>query len=183
MLRRLVAPAAAVMLLALSSPAPADASEQRFPGFPCLSEPLVHADGDIVDVAVSNPDFSTLVAAVTAAGLVDTLRGPGPFTVFAPTNAAFAGLPPFLLSAALSDPGGLLTTILTYHVAGRLWDPRFFFLPWEIPTVQGQGVFLSASRRTSGVNQSNINCQGVRATNGLIWIIDSVLLPQFPPAE
>ncbi|MBM3770811.1 MAG: hypothetical protein FJW27_05890 [Acidimicrobiia bacterium] len=100
---------------------------------------MVHVDADIVDVAVSNPAFSTLVTAVTAAGLVNTLKGPGPFTVFAPTDAAFAGLPSLLLNAALSDPRGLLTSILTYHVASGIYDPRYALIPREIRSVQGQG--------------------------------------------
>ena len=151
--------------------------------YACLAQPIVTVDADIVDVAVSNPAFSTLVTAVTAAGLVDTLKGPGPFTVFAPTDAAFAALPSLLLNAALSDPRGLLTGVLTYHVASGLYDPRRALVPREIRSVQGQGLFLSNNRGGAGVNQSNVNCQGIRAKNGLIWVIDSVLLPQFPSAN
>lgn len=165
---------------AASAETPARISSQMFA---CLSQRIVKVDADIVDVAVSNPAFSTLVTAVTAAGLVDTLKGPGPFTVFAPTDAAFAALPSLLLNAALSDPRGLLTGILTYHVASGLYDPRYALVPREIRSVQGQGLFLSNNRGGAGVNQSTVNCQGIRAKNGLIWVIDSVLLPQFPLAR
>lgn len=153
------------------------------PTLACLSQRIVHVDADIVDVAVSTPGFNTLVTAVTAAGLVNTLKGPGPFTVFAPTDAAFAGMPSFLLTAALSDARGLLTSILTYHVASGLYDPRYALIPREIRSVQGQGLFLSNNRGGAGVNQSTVNCRGIRAKNGLIWVIDSVLLPQFPAAK
>jgi uncharacterized surface protein with fasciclin (FAS1) repeats len=186
MLRKLVVVVIASVVLPLSAPSLASAHNELWSGwggFGCLSQKVVQVDGDIVDVAVSNPAFSTLVTALTAAGLVETLKGPGPFTVFAPTNAAFAGLPPVLLGAALSDPEGLLTSILTYHVAGGTYDPRYAFLPREIRSVQGQGLFLSASKRAAGVNQSNVNCQGIKASNGVIWVIDSVLLPQFPAAN
>lgn len=186
LVRRLVLPmfAAVVLPLGAAVPASAESAPRLSPAlYACLSQRIVRAEGDIVDVAVSNPAFSTLVTAVTAAGLVDTLKGPGPFTVFAPTDAAFAGLPSVLLGAALSDPRGLLTSILTYHVASGLYDPRYAFVPREIRSVQGQGLFLSNNRSGAGVNQSNVNCQGIRTRNGIIWVIDSVLLPQFPPAN
>lgn len=183
---RFALPLVGLFMLPLAAPAPVSAGtppQQSASPYACLAQRLVKADGDIVDVAVSNPAFSTLVTAVTAAGLAETLKGPGPFTVFAPTDAAFAGLPPVLLGAALSDPQGLLTSILTYHVASGLFDPRKALLPREIKSVQGQGLFLSNNRSGAGVNQSNVNCQGSRTTNGIIWVIDSVLLPQFPPAQ
>ncbi len=176
--------AAVIVSFGVASAASAETSARISAStFACLSQRIVKVDADIVDVAVSNPAFSTLVTAVTAAGLVDTLKGPGPFTVFAPTDAAFAGLPSLLLNAALSDPRGLLTGILTYHVASGLYDPRSALVPREIRSVQGQGLFLSNNRGGPGVNQSTVNCQGIRAKNGLIWVIDSVLLPQFPPAR
>jgi uncharacterized surface protein with fasciclin (FAS1) repeats len=176
----------ASIVLPLSAPSAASANTEQGISrsiYACVSQKIVRGDGDIVDIAISNPAFSTLVVAVKAAGLVQTLKGPGPFTVFAPTDAAFNGLPSFLLNAALSDPQGLLTSILTYHVASGIYDPRFAFVPREISTVLGQGLFLSSNRRGVGVNQSNVSCQGIRADNGIIWVIDSVLLPQFPAAK
>lgn len=122
-----------------------------------------------------------LADAVVAAGLASTLSGPGPFTVYAPTNAAFQKIPPAVLSAITSDTS-LLTAVLTYHVTpgkGRDLDPRLVFsTPKEVPSVQGQTVFFSRSTGPQ-VNQSNVACQPVRTTNGVVWLIDSVLLPQF----
>ncbi|MGE3706308.1 MAG: fasciclin domain-containing protein [Vicinamibacterales bacterium] len=182
LVRRAIAPVLIAVALPFADPAAASAQTSARGSqtlLSCLAQRIVKVDGTIVDVAVGNPAFSTLVTAVTAAGLVETLQGPGPFTVFAPTDAAFAALPPAVLGAALSDPQGLLTGILTYHVAPGLYDPRYAFVPREIRSVQGQGLFLSSNNSGAGVNQSTITCQGIRTTNGIIWVVDSVLLPQF----
>jgi uncharacterized surface protein with fasciclin (FAS1) repeats len=149
--------------------------------FRCAATPAVHFQGTIVDAALATPDLKVLADAVVAAGLAGTLAGPGPFTVYAPTNAAFQKIPPAVLSAITSDTA-LLTAVLTYHVTpgkGRDADPRLVFnTPKEVPTVQGQTVFFSRSTGPQ-VNQSNVACQPVRTTNGVVWLIDSVLLPQF----
>jgi uncharacterized surface protein with fasciclin (FAS1) repeats len=144
----------------------------------CLRTPLAHFEGTIVEAAVKTPALSTLVTAVQAADLVDALSGEGPLTVYAPTNDAFGKIPAVLLEALLADPE-LLASVLTYHVTSGEVDPRRSFIPQEVSTLQGQTVFFNRGKDGSQVNQSNINCTGVQTTNGIVWIIDSVLLPQF----
>jgi len=132
--------------------------------------------GTIVDVAVSNPDFSTLVAAVTAAGLVETLSGEGPFTVFAPTNAAFAALPAGVLDALLLPENiDALTKILTYHVVpGTVLAADI--ADGDVATVEGQNVTLSTANGVT-VNGANVVTADVLASNGVIHVIDAVLIP------
>lgn len=145
----------------------------------CRHAPLAQFNGTIVDAAVATPELSTLVQLVQAAGLVGALSGPGPLTVFAPTNAAFAKVPPALLNLIGGDTA-LLTSVLTYHVSPGQRDPRrSAFFPAEVPTLQGQSLFLEFESGKPQVNQSTAQCTGVKTTNGVVWIIDSVLLPQF----
>ena len=132
--------------------------------------------GDLVEVASGNPDFSTLVAAVQAAGLVETLQGEGPFTVFAPTNAAFAALPAGVLERLLlPENKDLLVSILTYHVVpGKVLAADV--VDGEVATAQGASVVLSTAGGVK-VNQANVIATDVIASNGVIHVIDSVLLP------
>ncbi|MBB6092396.1 putative surface protein with fasciclin (FAS1) repeats [Povalibacter uvarum] len=139
---------------------------------------LTRVHGTIVDVAVSNPDFSTLVAALQAADLVSTLQGPGPFTVFAPTNSAFAKIPEGILNFLLADPAAL-TSVLTYHVTAGRKDLRYSFIPWKLKTVQGQVVYGDRDRFSLSINNAQVQGRVIVADNGLIYVIDSVLLPQF----
>lgn len=138
--------------------------------------------GTIVDVAVSNPSFSTLVTALTAADLVATLQGPGPFTVFAPTNDAFAKIPAPILNYLLANPE-VLKQVLLYHVAPQARDLRNAYWPLPVTTVQGQKVFARLDFKPGSVkltiNNSTVILRPIRADNGLIYVIDSVLLPQF----
>ena len=130
---------------------------------------------DIVDTAVSAGSFTTLVAAVTAAGLVDTLKGPGPFTVFAPTDEAFAKLPAGTVDALLKDIPKL-TKILTYHVvSGKVMAADVVKLT-SATTVEGSTVKIDASNGVK-VNDSTVTTADVAADNGVIHIIDAVLLP------
>ncbi len=130
----------------------------------------------IVDIAVGNEDFSTLVTAVTAAGLVETLSGEGPFTVFAPTNAAFAALPAGVLEAVLADVD-LLTAILTYHVvAGDVRAADVVGLT-RAATLQGGYLMVDASAGVM-VDQANVVATDIVATNGVIHVVDAVLLPK-----
>jgi len=129
-------------------------------------------------VAVSNPAFSTLVTALTAAGLVSTLQGPGPFTVFAPTNAAFAKVPAPVLNLLLSNTAAL-TDVLLYHVAGGYRDLRYTFVPRDIKTVEGQQVFAERERDALFINNSRVIGQPIVTDNGVIYVVDSVLLPQY----
>lgn len=130
----------------------------------------------IVDIAVGNDDFSTLVTAVSAAGLVEALAGDGPFTVFAPTNAAFAALPAGALDAVLADPA-LLTAVLTYHVvAGDVRAADVVTLT-RAPTLQGEFLAIGTDGGVT-VDQANVVATDVVATNGVIHVIDAVLLPK-----
>jgi uncharacterized surface protein with fasciclin (FAS1) repeats len=129
-----------------------------------------------VEVASGNADFSTLVAAVQAAGLVETLQGDGPFTVFAPTNAAFAALPAGVLERLLlPENKDLLVSILTYHVVpGKVLAADV--VDGEVATAQGGNVTLSTMGGVK-VNQANVIAADVIASNGVIHVIDAVLLP------
>jgi uncharacterized surface protein with fasciclin (FAS1) repeats len=130
---------------------------------------------DIVDVAVKAGSFNTLVAAVKAAGLVDTLKGPGPFTVFAPTDAAFAKLPKATLDGLLKDPAAL-SKILTYHVVpGKVMAADV--KAGKVKTVNGQELTV----KTDGgvmVDNAKVTATDVGATNGVIHVIDTVILPK-----
>ncbi len=141
----------------------------------------VAAPQSIVDIAVSNPDFSTLVAAVTAAGLVDTLSGEGPFTVFAPTNAAFAKLPQETLDALLADPTGGLTQILLYHVVPGKVMAADVTDGLTVATVQGSPVTFSVVDGVVKINDATITVTDIEASNGVIHVIDTVITP--PAAE
>ncbi len=145
---------------------------------PDIAKPI-RVSGTIVDVAVSNPAFSTLVTALTAAGLVSTLQGPGPFTVFAPTNDAFAKVPAPVLNLLLSDTAAL-SSVLLYHVTDGRQDLRFAFVaPRDIKTVQGQEVFAERERDTLFINNSRVIGRPIVTDNGVIYVVDSVLLPQY----
>jgi len=131
---------------------------------------------DIVAVAVATEGFSTLVAALTAAGLVETLQGEGPFTVFAPTDAAFAALPAGLLEKLLLPENiAVLTSILTYHVvSGMVMSADI--MAGDVPTVEGSNVKLETSYGVK-VNGATVTAADVAASNGVIHVIDAVLVP------
>jgi uncharacterized surface protein with fasciclin (FAS1) repeats len=143
----------------------------------CLKTEPARFDGTIVEAALATPALSTLVDLVVAANLVDALNAPGNLTVFAPTNDAFSAIPEPVLGAIGSDID-VLTAVLTYHVTAIPTDPRRALKPREVPTLQGQGVFVEYDGAPQ-INQSNAACQAVRTSNGTVWLIDSVLLPQF----
>ena len=132
---------------------------------------------NIVDVAVANGSFKTLVAAVQAAGLVDTLKGAGPFTVFAPTDAAFAALPANTVSDLLKPENkAKLTAILTYHVvAGKVLAADVVKLH-HATTVNGADVKIDATHGVK-INTATVTTADVAADNGVIHVIDTVLLP------
>lgn len=145
-----------------------------------LSVPALAADKDIVDTAAGNTDFSTLVAAVKAAGLVDTLKSPGPFTVFAPTNEAFAKLPAGTVENLLKPENkDQLVKVLTYHVvAGRVPASEVVKLNGQnVPTVQGATAPIAINGSSVKVGNANVIATDVEATNGIIHVIDTVLLP------
>jgi uncharacterized surface protein with fasciclin (FAS1) repeats len=134
------------------------------------------SDPDIVEIAATTEGFSTLVAAVTAAGLVETLQGEGPFTVFAPTDEAFAALPDGLLDSLLEPENSeLLTRILTYHVVAG--DVRSGDIePGTVATVEGSEVTLDTADGVT-VDGANVIQADIVASNGVIHVIDAVILP------
>ena len=132
---------------------------------------------DIVDIAVSNGNFDTLVTAVQAAGLVETLKGEGPFTVFAPTDEAFAKLPSAALNALLADPKAL-ANVLTYHVVpGKVLAADVVGLD-TAGTVQGQSVDIAVKGGKVFVDGAQVVMTDVMAANGVIHVIDTVILPE-----
>jgi uncharacterized surface protein with fasciclin (FAS1) repeats len=135
--------------------------------------------GDIVAVAASAGTFQTLVAAVKAAGLVETLQGPGPFTVFAPTDAAFAKLPAGAVEALLKDPAAL-KAVLTYHVLpGRVMAADVVRSQGGTPaTVQGQSLTIRVMDGKVMVDGATVVTADVDASNGVIHVIDTVVLPK-----
>ncbi|MFH4680176.1 fasciclin domain-containing protein [Vibrio diabolicus] len=133
---------------------------------------------DIVDVATENGSFNTLVAAVKAADLVDTLKGEGPFTVFAPTDDAFAKLPDGTIDMLLMPENkDKLVSILTYHVVpGKVMAADVVKLD-KATTVQGQDVMIKTMGDKVMVNSANVMATDVKAKNGVIHVIDTVIMP------
>jgi uncharacterized surface protein with fasciclin (FAS1) repeats len=130
---------------------------------------------DIVNTAVDAGNFKTLVTALKAAGLVDTLKGPGPFTVFAPTDEAFAKIPQASLDALLKDKAKL-TKVLTYHVvAGKAMAKDV--KPGKIKTLEGQSVTITDKNGVLMVNDAKILKTDIVTDNGVIHAIDTVLMP------
>ena len=136
------------------------------------------AEKDIVDTAVSAGEFKTLAAALGTAGLVDTLKGAGPFTVFAPTDAAFAKLPAGTVENLLKPENkDQLTAILTYHVvAGKVMAADVVKLS-EAKTVNGAPVKIAVNGDKVMINDATVSAADVAASNGVIHVVDTVLLP------
>jgi uncharacterized surface protein with fasciclin (FAS1) repeats len=152
---------------------------------PATTEATEEAAGDdIVDTAVAAGDFTTLATALEAAGLVETLKGDGPFTVFAPTDDAFAALPEGTVDTLLEDPQGDLTDILTYHVVdGQVMAADVVGLDGqEVETLQGASFTVNVDGDTvtltdAAGNTVNVTQTDVEASNGVIHVIDGVLMP------
>jgi transforming growth factor-beta-induced protein len=141
---------------------------------------------NIVELAAATPDLSTLVTAVTAAGLTSTLSGPGPFTVFAPTNAAFAKIPKAALDALIADKAGL-TKVLTYHVVSGKVLKAGIPLGKDITTVQGATLTINVVGSDVIITdakggKSKIITTDILATNGVVHLIDTVIMPPDAPA-
>ena len=135
-------------------------------------------DDPAATAASNNPVLSTLVTAATEADLVDTLNGEGPFTIFAPSNDAFAAIPEEDLNGILADQE-LLTSILTYHVvAGESLDLQGLIDAGEVTTVQGDTLNIEASEDLARVNGAAVICGNVQVANGTVHIIDTVLVPE-----
>lgn len=142
---------------------------------PLLVFSLSLSAADIVDTAVSAGSFKTLVTAVQKAGLVETLKGPGPFTVFAPTDEAFAKVPKDVLDGLLADPQKL-GAVLKYHVvAGKVMAADV--KTGAVPTVEGSKARLTAKGGKVMINQANVVKADIETSNGVIHVIDTVILP------
>lgn len=141
-------------------------------------------EGDIVDTAVAAGQFTTLTAALEEAGLVETLQGEGPFTVFAPTDEAFDALPEGTLDELMADPTGDLAEILTYHVvADEVWAADVAEMDGQtVETVQGAELTVAVDGENVSLidvtgNSINVTDTDIEATNGVIHVIDGVLMP------
>lgn len=144
-----------------------------------VAAPVAFAEpkADIVDTAVAAGNFKTLTKALTEAGLVDTLKGKGPFTVFAPTDDAFAKLPKGTVEALLKDKKKL-AAVLTYHVvAGKVMSADAAKLA-TAKTVNGQSFTIKAKDGAVMINNAKVIKADIEATNGVIHVIDTVLLPK-----
>lgn len=131
---------------------------------------------DIVETAISSGNFNTLVSAVEAAGLADTLKGEGPFTVFAPTDEAFAKIPADKLTALLADKQQLVS-VLTYHVVpGKVMASEVVKLD-SAATVQGKSVDIRVDSGEVYVDGARISATDIETSNGVIHVIDTVILP------
>ncbi|WP_158587031.1 fasciclin domain-containing protein [Motilimonas pumila] len=146
--------------------------------YQCLKTKPAVFDGTIAEAAIATPELSTLVTALSAANLVDAVNGDGNLTVFAPTNAAFENVPAPILGEILGDTD-VLSAVLLHHVVDGKFDARRSYFPKAKTSLVGQKLFLSRTEGKPHVNQSEIACQPVKTDNGTVWIIDSVLLPQF----
>ena len=158
-----------------------NASEPTGPG--CSSVPADGAgsfagmaEDPAATAASNNPLLSTLVTAVGAADLGDTLNGPGPFTIFAPVNDAFAKIPADTLNGVLADQAAL-TDILTYHVVAGEMTSADLIAAGMVPTVEGGEVTIAAAGDSFTVNGANVLCADVPTANATVFLIDSVLMP------
>jgi uncharacterized surface protein with fasciclin (FAS1) repeats len=155
---------------------PADAPEQPAADAPDQPEAEL---ADIVDTAAAADGFQTLVAAIKAADLVDTLKGDGPFTVFAPTDDAFAKLPDGTLDELLKpESKEKLTAILTYHVVPSKVMAADVVNLESAKTVQGQEVAISVENGSVKVDGANVTATDIECSNGVIHVIDAVILPE-----
>jgi len=145
-----------------------------------LLPPAPQPTTTVVDVIVNSDVHNTLEAAVVAAGLVETLSGTGPFTVFAPTDAAFAALPAGTVETLLADPTGTLTQILLYHVVGAQALSTDLTNGQTVATLQGQTVTVTINAEGVFINNARVTVADIVTDNGVIHVIDAVLLPQQP---
>ena len=137
------------------------------------------APKNIVDVAIGSPDHTTLVAALTAAGLVETLKGAGPFTVFAPTNAAFSALPAGTVDGLLKPENKeKLTKILTYHVVAGAIKAADLKDGQKVKTLQGEELTVSIKAGKVMINGANVTAADLIGSNGVVHVIDAVLMPK-----
>jgi uncharacterized surface protein with fasciclin (FAS1) repeats len=153
--------------------APMTAVAQQAQGY----APEAAASGDIIETATAAGSFTTLAKALDAAGLVETLKGKGPYTVFAPTDEAFAKLPEGTLDALLKDKAKL-TAILTYHVVPGTLSAAQVATRTSVKTVNGTELSIAAKGGKVTVGKAEVTQADIPANNGVIHVIDTVLLPE-----
>jgi uncharacterized surface protein with fasciclin (FAS1) repeats len=178
------APTTAAPTTAAPATAVSDLSKDNF-GSGCAAVPATGmgsfsgmAQDPAATAASHNPVLTTLVSAVTAAKLADTLNGPGPFTIFAPANDAFGKIDKATIDTVMADPSGVLTKILTYHVvAGQKLDAEALVKAGTETTVNGGSVKITEVNGTMMVNDAKVICGNVKTANATVFIIDSVLMP------
>ena len=139
--------------------------------------PAAESNGDIVETAIAAGSFTTLAKAIEAAGLTETLKGEGPFTVFAPTDEAFARLPEGALDALLQDKAKL-TAILTYHVVPQKVTSKEVAGLSKAQTVNGGELSIKAQDGKVKVDQATVTQADIPASNGVIHVVDQVLMPE-----
>jgi uncharacterized surface protein with fasciclin (FAS1) repeats len=132
----------------------------------------------VVDIIVGSEDHTILAAAVGAAGLVETLSGDGPFTVFAPTDAAFALLPEGLVATLLEDPSGQLTTILTHHVFAGSALSTDLYDGMMVPTIAGGELEVTIDSTGVYIDNAMVTAANIETSNGVVHVIDAVLIPE-----
>ncbi|KAB2837502.1 fasciclin domain-containing protein [bacterium] len=165
----LIFPAMALALASISTPRVAQAGDAK---------PAAAGGGaDIVDTAVAAGNFKTLATALQAAGLIETLKGPGPFTVFAPTDEAFAKLPAGALEGLLKDKAKL-SAVLTYHVVPGMVTASEVVKLKEAKTVNGQAAKISVQGSEVMVDGAKVVKTDIKTKNGVIHVIDAVIMPK-----
>jgi uncharacterized surface protein with fasciclin (FAS1) repeats len=180
-MRKVLLPSIMVAVLAVAGCAAEEPVEEEAAQEQTMEEtteaPAMEELGDIVAVATDAGSFATLVAAIQAAGLVETLQGEGPFTVFAPTDEAFAALPEGLLEALLLEENrDVLVQILTYHVvSGSVFAADV--TEGDVPSVEGSAISITVGDGVVLNGSANVIATDVEASNGVIHVIDAVILP------
>ena len=166
------------LLVVACVPAPAAPPQEptKAPAAAAPAATMAPAAKDIVDTAVADGRFKTLVAAVQAAGLVDTLKGKGPFTVFAPTDEAFAKLPAGTVEGLLKEPAKLKDILLYHVVAGNVMAADAAKLT-SAKTVQGQPITIKTEGGKVKINDATVTIADIKTSNGVIHVIDKVILP------
>ena len=173
MKRTILVSLAAVAIVVAGCSSAATAAPSATP----TAAPSAAPAGDIVEVATAAGSFTPLLQAATAAGLVDTLKGAGPFTVFAPTDAAFAALPAGTLDALLKDPAKLKDILLYHVVSGKVTADQVVKLT-SASTVEGKAIKITVKNGTVFLNDTvKVVTTDIPASNGVIHVIDAVLLP------
>jgi uncharacterized surface protein with fasciclin (FAS1) repeats len=177
-MKRHAAVLAVLPVLALGAAACGDDEETPAAAAPQeqAAEAPVQQGEDVVALAQGNQDLSTLVDAVTAADLAGTLQGEGPFTVFAPTNAAFAKVPKATLDKLAKNPAALKRVLLYHVVAGKVPAAKVVTLK-SAKTLAGATVKIRVTGKTVRVNSAKVTKADVKASNGIVHVIDRVLLP------